>query len=331
MVWSTLAVRRLMLSIGAAVDMYSVLAVRRGGRVLQQDGAAMTEWIWLNGKVMPLEQARVGIEDRGFQFADGVYEVIRVYNGQCFTLDEHLARLKRSAEGIEINALPLSNSALAREIRALVDRSGLVDAMVYVQLTRGEAERAHAFPRCQPTLLFYVRQLGPAPVAGDGPGAHVVSVRDERWQRCWIKAIALLPNVLAKNKALASDAEEAILIDGQSVSEGSASNILFVMSGQLVTAPVGAKVLPGITRQVLLQMAGELGVPVQERAVMLDEAMAADEIFITSTTREISHVTRWDGRVVGGDRCGPITRKLHEALQSRIHRECPARSGAAVA
>jgi D-alanine transaminase len=152
----------------------------------------------------------------------------------------------------------------------------------------------------------------------------VVSVVDERWQRCWIKAIALLPNVLAKNQAIAKGADEAILIDGPFIAEGSASNILLVIRGQLVTAPVGAKVLPGITRAVLLGIAGALGIPIQERAITLAEAMTADEIFITSTTREISHVTRWDDRVVAGGACGPVTRRLHEALQALINRECPA-------
>jgi D-alanine transaminase len=285
----------------------------------------MTEWIWLNGQVMPLDQARVGIEDRGFQFADGVYEVLRVYNGRCFAMAEHMDRLERSAGGIEMASLPIARTILAREITALVDRSGLADAMVYLQLTRGQAERAHAFPRCDPTLLFYVRQLPPPPIVGDGAPARLVSVRDERWQRCWIKSIALLPNILAKNKALASGADEAILIDGQSVGEGSASNILFVIRGNLVTAPVGPKVLPGITRAVLLGIASELGIPVQERPITQTEAMNADEIFITSTTREITHVTKWDGQAVGGGICGPITRRLHEALQCRIGRECPAK------
>jgi D-alanine transaminase len=292
----------------------------------KQDGAAMTEWIWLNGKVMPLDQARVGIEDRGFQFADGVYEVLRVYNGRCFAMEAHLDRLERSAGGIELAGLPIARTALGREIQALVDRSGLADAMVYLQLTRGQAERAHAFPSCEPTLLFYVRQLPPPPVVGDGPGARVVSVRDERWQRCWIKSIALLPNILAKNKALAAGADEAILIDGQSVGEGSSSNILFVMHDQLVTAPVGPKVLPGITRAVLLSIAGELGIPVQERPIPQSQAVNADEIFITSTTREITQVTKWDNQTVGGGACGPVTRRLHEALQACIASECPAGS-----
>jgi D-alanine transaminase len=277
----------------------------------------MTEWIWLNGEIMPLAEARVGVEDRGFQFADGVYEVIRLYNGKPFTLEQHLQRLERSAAGIDLK-IPLDSASLTREIRALLTRCQLGDGMIYLQLTRGQSTRNHIFPNSKPTLLFYARALDPAPEPGAGEGAKLFAVPDERWKRCWIKSIALLPNVLAKNQAIAAGADEAVFIENDRVTECSASNIFAVSGRRLITHPVGSKVLPGITRAILLELAPSIGLEIDERAFNEEEARRADELFITSTTREISWVARWNGRYIGQGRCGPHTKKLHEALRQRI-------------
>lgn len=281
----------------------------------------MTEWIWINGDVMPLAEASIGVEDRGFQFADGVYEVVRIYNGRPFTMREHLERLERSAAGIEM-PLPRPVDEIAREIEALIARSGLWDGMVYLQATRGCCPRNHVWNDQTPgTLLFYVRQLPPAREPGEGEGVKLHPVTDERWKRCWIKSIALLPNVLAKNAAVRAGADEAVFVDNGLVSECSASNLFAVIGGKLITAPVGSKVLPGITRRVLLEIAAELEIDVDERLLREEEAIRADELFITSTTRELAWVARWGERYIGQGRCGPLTLKLHRAYRERVTRQ----------
>jgi D-alanine transaminase len=284
----------------------------------------MTEWIWLNGEILPMSEARLGIEDRGFQFADGVYEVIRLYNGRPFTLDQHLQRLWKSAVDIQLTP-PLTTNALAVEIRRLIKKVDISDGMVYLQLTRGVSPRNHLFPEIvEPTLLFYVRPLAPVPAAGSGDGVKLLAVPDERWKRCWIKSIALLPNVLAKNAAVAAGADEAAFIDGGNVTECSSSNLFAVINEKLITHPVGSKVLPGITRMVLLEIAADLGIEVDERALREEEAPRADELFITSTTREISWVSCWNDIYIGRGRCAPMTIKLHQALKERIAAETAA-------
>ena len=281
----------------------------------------MTDWVWINGEIVPMSEARIGVEDRGFQFADGVYEVIRLYHGKPFTLREHLARLERSANAIEI-PMPMDVSSLSDEIAKLVTRSGVRDGMVYLQLTRGVAERQHAFPpRLRPTLLFYARPLPPPQLPWEGEGVRLLAVPDERWKRCWIKTIALLPNVLAKNQAISQGADEAVYIDDGVVTECSVSNLFAVIGGKLVTHPVGSKVLPGITRAVLLDCAASLGLTVDERGFVEEEALRASELFITSTTREVSWVARWNDRYIGQARCGPVTLALHRALSKRIREQ----------
>jgi D-alanine transaminase len=280
-----------------------------------------TEWIWFNGVVQKLSEVRVGVEDRGFQFADGVYEVIRLYDGVPFTLAEHLERLERSAAGIDLR-LPLSRAELADEIGKFIVRTGIGEGMVYLQLTRGQSRRNHVIPAdVSPTLLFYVRSLPPVSPPGTGVGVKLLSVPDERWKRCWIKAIALLPNVLAKTQAVSAGYDEAVFIDNGFVTECSASNLFAVINGRLITHPVGPKVLPGITRAVLLQIAGALKIPAEERPLTEAEALAADELFITSTTREISWVGQWNDKPAGSSRCGKVTLALHRALQERVRNE----------
>jgi D-alanine transaminase len=282
----------------------------------------VTDCIWLNGKIIPMSEAKLGIEDRGFQFADGVYEVLRLYDAKPFTIVEHLARLQQSAAGIAL-ALPLRPEVLANEIRKLIAASGVRDGMIYLQLTRGQAPRNHIFPEhAEPTLLFYARPLPPPPSPGEGDGVRLLAVADERWHRCWIKSIALLPNVLAKNQAVAAGADEAVFVDRGMVSECAASNLFAVISSRLVTHPVGPRVLPGITRAVLLECAKELEIQVEQRSLREEEAIGATELFITSTTREVSWVKQWNDRVIGQGHCGQMTIALHEALQRRVATEC---------
>ena len=285
----------------------------------------MTEWIWLNGEIMPMGDARLGIEDRGFQFADGVYEVIRLYDGKPFALAAHLQRLWNSAVDIQLTP-PLTTDLLAIEIHRLIDhlrdRTHVGDAMIYLQLTRGSAPRNHIFPDViEPTLLFYLRPAPKVPAPGEGEGTKLLTVPDDRWKRCWIKTISLLPNVLAKNAAVAAGADEAVFVDLGSVTECSTSNLFAVIGGKLVTHPIGSKVLPGITRQILIDIAGELGIEVDERAIREDEAAWAQELFITSTLREVSWVSRWNDIYVGKGRCGTVTANLHRALRDRVAKD----------
>jgi D-alanine transaminase len=278
----------------------------------------MTEYIWIDGRVMSLGDASVSVEDRGFQFADGVYEVIRIYSGVAFTLAEHLERLARSAQGILLD-LPMPASEIEEAIRDLIERSGVTDGMVYLQLTRGAAPRNHVIAKgTRPTLLFYVRALEPVAAPGTAPGAKLCSVEDQRWKNCWIKSIALLPNILAKNQAARSGCDEAVFVENGRTSECSASNFFTVVDRTLITAPVGPKVLPGITRAILLQIAPQIGLSVEERCIGVAEALGADELFITSTTRELSWVREWDGKIIANGRCGPITLKLHQKYQQRV-------------
>jgi D-alanine transaminase len=274
----------------------------------------MEDLVWINGVIKPFAEATVGIEDRGFQFADGVYEVIRLYEGVPYTLPEHLDRLRRSAAGINL-PVPMGNDELSAAIEKLIDATAIGEGMIYLQLTRGPAPRYHAQPADpKPTLLFYTRPLDPLAAPGAAPGVRLLSVIDERWRRCWIKSIALLPNTLAKTQAIAAGADEAVFIDAGIVTECSASNIFAIRSGKLSTHPVGPKVLPGITRQILLDLAPKLGIGAEERALTESEVRTADELFITSTTRELSWVSHWNAYPVSPGHCGPLTRRLHEAF-----------------
>ena len=288
----------------------------------------MTEWIWFNGRIIPLAEAHISVEDRGFQFADGVYEVIKLYDGKPFTLNQHLARLERSASGIELH-LPTPRAELAHQINQYISHVQAGEGMIYLQVTRGVSPRNHLFPhlagrgRIDPTLLFYFRPLPALPEVGQAPGVKLITAPDERWQRCWIKSIALLPNILAKSAAIAAGADEAVYLDNGFVTECSASNIFAVIHGKLVTHPIGKKVLPGITRAVLLELAPALKIEVEERPWTEAEALAADELFILSTTREISWVSTWNNRPVGmagGGKSGPITNRCHAAIKDYVRK-----------
>jgi D-alanine transaminase len=288
------------------------------------------EKIWINGKTLPLADARINVEDRGFQFADGVYEVIRIYNRQPFTLREHLARLERSCAGIDLSNA-FNSAELAAEISRFIEINGPTEGMVYLQITRGVAPRNHIVADdMKPTILFYTRPLSSPALPGEGVGIKLFTVPDDRWQRCWIKAIALLPNVLAKNVAVRAGADEAVFLNDQIVTECSASNLFAIRDGHLCTHPIGAKVLPGITRLLLQDIAAQLNIQFSETPFTEKEAMAADELFITSTTRELNWVSHWNGGEMWSG-CGPITRQLHAAYVARVRAATRSRSAAAVA
>jgi D-alanine transaminase len=278
----------------------------------------MQEMIWINGEVIPLADARVGVEDRGFQFADGVYETLRLYDGKPFAIDRHLDRLQLSCNGIGLE-LPIDVDDLKEQMLRLARASEVADGFLYLQLTRGNAARNHLFPHsANPTLLFYVRPIPPVAPIGSGPGHSLLSVPDERWNRCWVKSISLLANVLARNVAAAAGSDEAAFVHEGWLSECSSSNLFAVIDRTVVTAPVGPHVLPGITRAILLESAAALGISVEERPLSYAEAIAADEIFIASTIREVGWVSQWDNRSVAGTQCGPITIQLHKMFREYV-------------
>ena len=278
----------------------------------------MQELVWINGESMSLADACISVEDRGFQFAEGVYEVVRIYDGTPFALRQHLERLEHSRIAIDLTS-PIAINDLELEIFHLTRRSRVLNGSLYIQLTRGSAPRNHLYPAvAKPTLLFYIRELNSVAPAGSTSGCSLISVPDERWHRCWIKSISLLANTLARNAAAAAGADEAAFVDDGLVTECSSSNLFAVIDGSLVTAPVGPRVLPGITRAVLLELAAALHIPVQQRALRYAEALNADEIFITSTLREVGWVSRWDGQTIGDGCCGPTTLRLQKAFLERI-------------
>ncbi len=267
---------------------------------------------YLNGEYLPPEEAKISVMDRGFLFGDGVYEVIPVYGGYLFRLTEHLDRLDRSLELIKLDN-PLARDRWTALLEDLVARNGGGDQSVYLQVTRGAApKREHNFPETViPTVLAMSNPLpAPDPQLLES-GIHVASVEDVRWQYCHIKAITLLPNVLLKQQARDAGADEAILIRDGNATEGSASNIFIVSDDQLVTPPKSNLLLPGITRDLVVELALSNDIPLVERDIPEAELHTAREIWVTSSTREIMPVVDLDGQPIGGGKAGDWWRRLH--------------------
>jgi D-alanine transaminase len=270
----------------------------------------MPDIAFVNGVFLPLAQATVSVEDRGFQFGDGVYELLRVYGGAPFRLSEHLARLARSAAALDI-ALPFDSGGWVTVVTQAVERSGYPEAKVYIQVTRGVAARDHTYGAgLAPTVVMTVRALSPPPEALYTGGADVVMVSDLRWDRCDIKSICLLANVLAKQQARNAGAFEAVFVRDGFVLEGATSNLMAIREGCVVTPPEGPLLLSGVTRFVVLQLAREAGLSVAERPLTKTDVFCAEEVFLTGTTIEILPVVRVDGRSIGAGIPGPTTQDL---------------------
>jgi D-alanine transaminase len=267
--------------------------------------------VWIDGEVRPIEGASVPLEDRGFLFADGVYEVLRAYQGRLFATHDHLERLARSAAGIRL-ALPLTLPEIGEVVVELLEQTGLADAEVYIQATRGAARRNHLFPDVPGRLVVWVRPLRAFDATLWANGCKAITLADERWARCDLKTVSLLPNVLAKQTAYERGAYEAVLVRDGFVTEGSASNLFLVLNGELITSVADNRILPGITRAHVLQLAERLNIPTVERNIPEDELPLAQELFLTSTSIVVLGVRELDGRELGPP--GPITRRLAEAL-----------------
>lgn len=274
----------------------------------------MPRYAYVNGRYVDHRHAQVHIEDRGYQLADGVYEVVGVRDGRLIDEAPHIDRLDRSLGELRI-AWPVSRATLGFIIRELMRRNRLRDGLVYIQVTRGVARRDHAFPTApvRPALVLTTRN-GRRAEADPGPGIAVKSQPDIRWERCDIKTVALLPNVLAKQAARESGAYEAWLVDGEGrVTEGASTNAWIVTrDNELITRQTDSGILAGITRHTLKGLANELQLKLVERPFTLAEARQAKEAFITSATSFVTPVVRVDGEPVGDGKVGPMARRLRE-------------------
>lgn len=274
--------------------------------------------VYYQDRLVDRSEVPIDMEDRGYQFGDGVYEVIRIYRGQCFALDPHLNRLKRSAAALRIS-LPCSENDLKQKLPELVRENNMTEGILYLQITRGAAPRAHSFPEeARPVLTAYTSSLT-RPKTQMQDGVSTVTTEDIRWLRCDIKSINLLGNVLAKQEAVEADCEEAVFIRDGMVTEGSATNIFRVHNGKIQTHPANHLILNGITRTLLLEQANLAGIPYVEQPFTKDELLESDEVFITSTTKEIVPVIEIDRRDVGQGKPGPITRQLQNLFEELIH------------
>lgn len=267
---------------------------------------------YLNGQFLPLAEARISVMDRGFLFGDGVYEVIPVYGGRLFRLGEHLNRLAQSLELIRLPD-PLTRDAWATMLKDLVNRNGGGQQSLYLQVTRGAAPvRDHAFPDpIRPTVFAMVAPLATPDPAILERGIRVATVPDIRWDHCHIKAITLLPNVLLKQQARDSGADEALLIRNGEATEGSASNLFVVSADTLITPPKSNLLLPGITRDLVVELAKANGIACEERSVPEDLLRHADEVWVTSSTREVMPVIRVDDQPVGSGKAGPLWQRVY--------------------
>lgn len=286
-----------------------------------------TEMIYLNGEFMPLEQARVPVLDRGFIFGDGVYEVIPVYSRHPFRLPEHLRRLRASLGAIRL-ADPHTEEEWTRLVLRLIELNAPEDQSVYLHVTRGVAKRDHAFPPgVQPTVFMMSNPLVTPPANQVEDGVTAITATDNRWLRCDIKAISLLPNVLLRQLAVDAGCVETVLIRDGCLTEGSASNIFAVTGGKLLAPPKNHLMLPGITYDVILEIAAAARIAHEVRPVTEAEVRNAEELWLTSSTREVLAITNLDGRDIGTGRPGPLFRRMYALYQdykARIMR-APAR------
>lgn len=283
----------------------------------------MRDVVYVNGRYVPRAEALVHVEDRGYQFGDGVYEVTRFCGRRPLRLDRHLVRLRQSCEHLGIRGIPSDEewheiiTNLMNEVHLPDDPSSIT--ILYQQITRGAAPRNHLFPKTPvPPAVTANFRVAPHYTDEQRDKGVALSVQpDERWNRCYIKAVCLLPVVLAKQAAADAGAFEALLVrDDGTVTEGGSTNIWCVRNGVVSTHPCGPRILSGITREMVLEAAARASVEVREEPFTLDEFRTADEAFLTSTTLDIMPATRLDGAPIGSGTVGPLTRRLMEAMKA---------------
>ncbi len=266
--------------------------------------------VYLNGEFLPESKAHISVLDRGFIFGDGIYEVIPVYGGKLFRFNEHMSRLQNSLDAIRISN-PLSVADWKEALTELIHHNGDGDQSLYLQVTRGSAKRDHALPENpKPTVFAMCNELKPPESEIIKAGVAAITIDDIRWSRCHIKATSLLPNILLRQEALDQGAAEAILIRDGQATEGAASNLFAVIDGVITTPPKGPMLLPGITRDLVLELAKNNGLSCQEKPISHAELQQADEIWLTSSTKEILSVTQLDGKRVADGKPGPLYQQL---------------------
>jgi len=272
--------------------------------------------VYLNGEFLPIEQARVPVLDRGFIFGDGVYEVVPVYGGRPFRWPHHLKRLARSLGAVRIRN-PLDEAGWTALVNDLVARHPWPDQFVYLQVTRGVAKRDHAFPKdAQPTVFAMSSEFVALPRALRETGVAVVSLPDERWLHCDIKSTSLLGNVLARQAAVEAGAFECVMYRDGFLTEGSASNIWVVGDGTVFGPPRDRLILEGIRVGLLEELCADAGIPFEIRRITREQVESADELLLSSATREVLAITSLDGNAVGSGRPGPVYAKLFAAYQA---------------
>jgi D-alanine transaminase len=266
--------------------------------------------VYLNGKYLPISQAHVSVLDRGFIYGDGVYELVPVYQREPFRLPQHLARLQRSLDGVGM-ANPHTNAQWESILRELVARQPFADQGVYLQVTRGAAKRDHSFPKGVAPTVFMMSNPLPLPTREQvDNGVAVVTADDNRWHRCDLKTISLLGNVRMRQLATEQGAAETVMFRDGFLTEASASNVLVVIGGTIVVPPKDNHILPGITYDAAIEFAREAGMPLEIRPVSKAEALAADEMWLSSSTKEVLAITTVDGKPFAGGKPGPAFRKM---------------------
>lgn len=256
----------------------------------------------------------VSPDDRGYYFGDGIYEVFRVYHGKLYEKAAHMQRLERTASAVRIE-LPFTLEKIEQILTRLIEQNGLNEGTVYMQITRGEAPRAHPFPaQTEPVLLAYCTEVR-RPVATIHKGIHAITMEDIRWLRCDLKTLNLLPNVMAKQAAIDHGVQEVVLHRNRTITECSASNFMMVKNDILYTHPANHLILHGVTRAVVLQLAKSLEITVKEEAFTTEQLLQADEAFITGTTVEITPILQVDGKSIGNGEPGLLTRRLQNEFE----------------
>lgn len=282
----------------------------------------MSRIAYVNGRYVPQPEASVNIEDRGYQFGDGVYEVVHLYDGRYIDEDRHLDRLERSLREMRL-AMPMSRAALKLVLREVARRNRVTEGLLYMQVTRGVARRDHAFPSkpVPPAIVVTIKRIPPYPTDVDKWGAAAITHPDLRWARCDIKTVNLLPNCLARQAAKEQGAAEAVLYDEATglVTEGAATSFWIVdENGVIRTRHLDNSILPGCTRAALMAELAEAGIAFEERQFSLEEMRRAREAFITSATSFVKPILKIDGRPVGDGKVGPVVRRLFEIFARHV-------------
>ena len=278
--------------------------------------------VYLNGKYVPKEQAMIPVEDRGFIFGDGIYEVVRLINGRIFVWEGHAARMANGLNALRISMSGAESATLRAVCEKLVAENGLAggEATVYLQVSRGAAPRTHHFPPAgTPTTVYASASVFKPNFAMRDNGAKGITLADIRGARCDLKTVNLLGPVLARQAAQEAGAYEALLHRDGMFTEGAATNAFFVVKGVLRTYPLSNYILPGITRVEIVQLIHELRLPFEERPVALAELSHVEEIFVCGTTTDVQPLVEIDGKTVGNGKPGPLTVKLKEALAKRLY------------